>query len=589
MSETNFSKADAAQGQSLWRRLVDSKLDRRNFLKNATLAGVAAVAASPLQLRSASPAALDVAAAEAAPLHNPRLIFSPIGPSTADEIVLPAGYSYQVVAPYGFELANGQKVGYNHDWLGFYPIDMVEKGIDPSYYFNGFLSPQMSSEEGLLVVNHEYFNPMFVGGHVDPAVEKSAEQLQEEQHSVGLSVLHLRKNGEGQWEIVVDSPHTRRIDATSTLLLTGPAAELDGGPEAIGSLANCSGGVTPWGTALSCEENFQDYPVALPDGYGWDPAVYGKKHYGWVVEVDPFDASSTPRKHTAMGRFRHENVAVAVGKDGSVVAYMGDDKADSCVYKFVADKKLSGNRAEDMTILESGKLYAADFGNGKWLLVDYDAQEALQQAKKSDDTPLFASQAEVLADARAAALALRATPVDRPEDIEIHPKDGSIFVALTNNTGHGNFHGQIVRIVESEGDPTAESFDWSIFAVGGPQSGFSSPDNLVFDAEGNLWMVTDISSSRHNKGIFKFHGNNGLFFFRTEGPFAGIAYQFASGPVHCEMTGPAWTPDGKTLFLSIQHPGEESPSLEELSSHWPNGGTERPLPAAVAIAGFPGW
>jgi hypothetical protein len=195
----------------------------------------------------------------------------------------------------------------------------------------------------------------------------------------------------------------------------------------------------------------------------------------------------------------------------------------------------------------------------------------------------------VLADARAAALALRATPVDRPEDIEIHPKDGSIFVALTNNTGHGNFHGQIVRIVESEGDPTAESFDWSIFAVGGPQSGFSSPDNLVFDAEGNLWMVTDISTSRHNKGIYKFHGNNGLFFFRTEGPFAGIAYQFASGPVHCEMTGPAWTPDGKTLFLSIQHPGEESPSLEELSSHWPNGGTERPLPAAVAIAGFPGW
>jgi secreted PhoX family phosphatase len=373
------------------------------------------------------------------------------------------------------------------------------------------------------------------------------------------------------------------------MTLTGPAADIDGGPEAIGTLANCSGGVTPWGTALSCEENYQDYPAQLPNGYGWDPEVYGKRHYGWVVEVDPFDPTSTPRKHTALGRFRHENVAVAVGEDGTVVAYMGDDRNDSCVYKFVADAKVSGDRAADMAILESGKLYVADFANGAWLLLDYDTQDALKAATNSENQPLFAAQADVLADTRAAALALAATPMDRPEDIEVHPFTSDVYIALTNNTGHGNFHGQIVRLKETDGNVAAETFEWDVFAVGGPQSGFSSPDNLIFDGEGNLWMVTDISTSRHNKGIYKFHGNNALFFFHTDGPMAGYAFQFASGPVHSEMTGPAWTPDGKTLFLSVQHPGEESESVTELTSHWPEGGDAIPRPATVAITGFPGW
>jgi secreted PhoX family phosphatase len=313
------------------------------------------------------------------------------------------------------------------------------------------------------------------------------------------------------------------------------------------------------------------------------------RHYGWVVEVDPFDPESTPRKHTAMGRFRHENVAIAVGADGTVVAYMGDDRNDACVYKFVADTKFTGKRGEDMAILESGKLYVGDFGNGRWILLDYDSQEDLQTAENSDGAPLFTSQADVLADVRAASIAMGATPMDRPEDIEVHPLDGSVYIALTNNTGHGNFHGQIVRLVETDNNVASETFDWSIFATGGPQSGFSSPDNLIFDAEGNLWMVTDISSSRHNTGIYAFHGNNGLYFFRTEGPMAGYAFQFASGPVHCELTGPAWTPDGRTLFLSVQHPGEVSPSLEEMTSHWPDGGDAVPRPATVAITGYPGW
>lgn len=578
------------QSPSLWHRLVDEKVGRRSLLKGLAASSAAAVSlAAPLELRSAVQAE-GLQATVKSPRANPRLIFAPIGPTTEDELVLPEGYSYQVVAAWEDAMGENLAVGFNHDWVGYFPIDLLEKGSSLDNIHTGFLPSDSSNDEGLLVINHEYVNPLYVSGYDgnDETAVKTAEMVALEQDATGIAIVHILRNAEGAWEIVQDAPENRRLTGITPMILTGPAAEIDGGPEAIGTIANCSGGMTPWGTALSCEENFQDYPVEAPDGYGWDAETYGKRHYGWVVEVDPFDPASTPRKHTAMGRFRHENVAIRVGEDGTVVAYMGDDRADCCVYKFVADQKLTDitDREANMSILESGKLYVANFGTGAWLLLDYDEQSALQEAVNSNDELLFESQVDVLGDARAAAIALRATPMDRPEDIEIHPNDGSVFIALTNNTGHGNFHGQIVRLVETDDNPAAESFDWSIFAVGGPQSGFSAPDNLIFDAEGNLWMVTDISSSSQNKGIFQFHGNNGLFFFRTEGPFAGIAYQFASGPVECELTGPAWTPDGKTLFLSIQHPGELTESIDAPTSRWPNGGEDNPRPATVAITGF---
>lgn len=578
------------QSPSLWRRLVEEKIGRRTLLKGlAASSAAAATLVAPLELRRAAQAE-GLQAAAKAPHANPRLLFSPIGPTSTDELALPEGYSYQVVAAWEDLLGGDLTVGFNHDWVGYYPIDLLEKGMDLKNSHLGFLSSDSSSDEGLLVINHEYVNSLYVGGYDsnDEAAVKTPEMIALEQDAVGMSVIHIARNGEGNWEIVQDAPENRRLTALTPMILTGPAAEIDGGPEVIGTLANCSGGTTPWGTALSCEENFQDYPLEAPEGYGWDAETYGKRHYGWVVEVDPFDPESTPRKHTAMGRFRHENVAIKVGEDGTVVAYLGDDKADCCVYKFVAVQKLTdlADRETNMTILESGKLYVANFQTATWILLDYDEQTALQELEDSDGNLQFASQVDVLGDTRAAAIAVKGTPMDRPEDIEINPVDGSVFIALTNNSGHGNFHGQIVRLVETNGDPASETFEWSIFATGGPQSGFSSPDNLLFDGEGNLWMVTDISSSSHNKGIFKFQGNNGLFFFRTEGPYAGVAYQFASGPIECEMTGPAWTPDGKTLFLSIQHPGELTESLEEPTSRWPYGGDDKPRPATVAITGF---
>lgn len=563
------------QPDRLWHRLLEARLSRRAALKGSLAA--AGAAALPLDLRMAVPRRAAPVAGNAVPAALTRPPFRPIRPTTADDVVLPRGYRYNVVRIYGDEIAPGQPFGYNADYIGYFPIDLLEGG--------------RSSVDGLLTVNHEYTNPLLQHGYTGGP--KSAQQIRIERESVGLSVFRVQRQRDGRWAFVPDG-HNRRVTGYTTCRLTGPAAgssAVFGATEVTGSVGNCSGGMTPWGTVLSCEENVDEYgaPVTTSFGGGWDN--YTKEHNGWVVELDPFNPNDVPRKHTAMGRFRHENVAVMVSPSGRVVCYMGDDKNDSCVYKFVTEGAYDPrNREANLRLLERGKLYAADFANGKWLLLDYASQRALREATKSDGSPLFRDQADVLADARAAALALKATPVDRPEDIEIHPLTGHVYIALTNNTAHGNFHGQIVRLIETDHNPEALTFDWEFFAVGGPQSGFSSPDNLIFDPYGNLWMVTDISSSRVGKGIYRFQGNNAMFFFATEGPDAGKAYQFASGPVECEMTGPMWTPDGTTLFLAIQHPGEESPSLNELTSHWPNlNGDPLPRPGVIAITGFPGW
>jgi uncharacterized protein len=241
-----------------------------------------------------------------------------------------------------------------------------------------------------------------------------------------------------------------------------------------------------------------------------------------------------------------------------------------------------------MDLLAEGDLYVADFGAGRWLLLDYDRNEDLRNAVGEDGSPVATNQAGVLADATAAALALGATPTDRPEDIEIHPRTGEVYIAFTNNSQHGNYFGQIVKLREGDDDWTAEAFRWEIFAAGGRQSGFSSPDNLVFDPYGNLWMVTDSGTGKDT--IYEFLGNNSMFFFPTEGPDVGKAFRFAVGPIEAEMTGPVWTPDGKTLFLAVQHPGEDSESAENPTSTFAaRQGTTIPRPTLVAITGFPGW
>ncbi|MGE5703934.1 MAG: PhoX family protein [Clostridia bacterium] len=496
--------------------------------------------------------------------------FKAIEPSSKDDLLLPEGYQYDVIAVYGDKInAEGDTFGFNADFNCFLPI-------------NG------KADHGLMWTNHEYLGELeyyvtgYDGLNADPANnQRTAEQIKKYLYALGGSVTEIKKEN-GRWKLVNDSKYGRRVSGLTKHKLTGPAAGSDamnGAKEVIGTFANCSGGVTLWNTILSCEENFQSVveECKLPDS----------THYGWVVEVDPFDPKSTPKKHTALGRFSHENTAMVIATTGQLVVYMGDDANDQYVYKYVSKGKYDPAAGKaNSKLLEEGTLYAANFGKGKWIALDLASNESLQKAVNGDKKPLFSSQADVLVNCREAAKAAGATPMDRPEDVEVHPIDGSIFVALTNNSKHGNFYGQIVRMFEKDNNHAATEFTFEIFATGGPQSGFAAPDNMAFDSAGNLWVVTDISSSSMNSGIYKTFGNNGVFFIPTSGESKGEAIQFASAPVGAEMTGPWFTPDETTLFLSVQHPGENLKSYDAPTSHWPKGGNATALPGVVAITGF---
>jgi len=522
--------------------------------------------------------------------------FKPIEPSDTDELVLPEGFKYEIIRSSGDPLTSDRAYGDHNDYVAYFPIDTLEGGEN--------------SGDGILWVNHEYINPMFVSDYADKdsETEKTPEQVAQEKAAVGGSVVRVRRQGD-TWAFVEGDELNRRIDATTPMDVTGPAAgseEMQGASEVIGTLANCGGGVTPWNTVLTCEENFQDYygertqegqdePGAGGDdnpkvpSYRWtddSDNAQPPEHYGWVVEIDPFDPESKPRKHTWLGRVRHENAAVAVSPGGKVVVYTGHDQEDQCIYKFVSSGTFSsGDREANMDLLSDGMLYVADFANGKWVALDYANNPIF-----SDNG--FASQADVLVrTAEAAKLSEKegdppiGTPLDRCEDIEVNPETGAVYAALTNNEKHGNFYGQILRITEAGDDPEATEFAFEVYAAGGPQTGFASPDNLAFDRGGNLWIVTDMSSSKMNEGIYSTFKNNGAFFMPkgTAGP-GGEVYQFASGPIESELTGPFFTPDGGTLFLAIQHPGEETEEPSDPTSTWPGGDT--PKSSVVAITGF---
>ena len=377
------------------------------------------------------------------------------------------------------------------------------------------------------------------------------------------------------------SKYARRITGLTPFDLTGPAkgSKTVGWVNTVkGTFANCSGGQTLWNTVLSAEENYEDTVEA---------AGLNETHYGWIVEVDPFNAKFTPRKHTALGRFHHENSAMGLTNDGRLAVYMGDDVKDACVYKFISkDKYVASRKHANSDLLHEGTLYAANLKKGTWVAITI---EAVREAAKDNQELLnkFQTQADVLVHASEAAILLGATPTDRPEDVEISPFDKTVFIAHTNNDKHGNIHGHITRFLEADDDLGSLTFDFEIFACGGRQSGFSAPDNLTFDSEANLWTVTDISSSSMNKGVFSSFKNNGLFVIPTIGKNEGEAFQFASAPVEAEMTGPCFTEDETALFLAVQHPGEGSKDLNNLTSKWPHRkGDTIPRPAVVAISGF---
>jgi len=502
-----------------------------------------------------------------------KLDFQPIEHSSEDKLILPKGYKYDVIAAYGDKINKaGDTFGFNNDFTVYFPIEG-------------------SNTRGLLWVNHEYTNPLFVEGKKvgDKYTKKQIEQLL---YNQGGSIIEVYRDKDGTWKMDQDSKYARRITGLTEIKLTGPAAgseAVNGAQKVQGTFANCSGGMTLWNTVLTCEENFEDTCVE---------ADLDQTHYGWVVEIAPFDESFAVRKHTALGRFHHENTAMGLSNDGRVVVYMGDDTKDACIFKFISKGKYNKSAGyKNSELLESGTLYAANLKKGVWVaLTIEEVQKALNnenfkvpyplKLKKEALVEMFKTQADVLVYANEAALILGATPTDRPEDLEISPFDNSVYIAHTNNDTHGNIHGHITRFLEKGNDLAALEFDFEIFIAGGRQSGFSAPDNLTFDSKGNLWTVTDMSSSSMNKGVHKFAGNNGLYVIPTTGKDKGKAFQFASAPVDAELTGPWFTPDESTLFLAVQHPGENS-TAEKMTSMWPHRqGDNIPRPAVVAITGF---
>ena len=482
--------------------------------------------------------------------------FTPISPSLDDELILADGFDFEVLIKWGDKINQSDYFGFNNDFTMFIPFEN-------------------NMEEGYLWVNHEYTDSLFISGRTSQDIP-TKEQVDNEMYNVGGSILHIKRKGR-HWELVSNSPKNKRLSA-HTLIPVNWDEAIAGKTTVMGTLANCSGGLTPWKTILTCEENYDScFGETVCDDEGvlvhfegskqWEKHYPENKpeHYGWVVEVDP--KTGDAQKHIALGRCCHECATVKELDDKRIVVYTGDDGNDRCLYKFVSSEPGS---------LKNGTLYVANLEEKKWVPVVYDKHPILQEK--------FKNQTEVLIRLREAAPLIGGTPLDRPEDIEIDPVNGNVLIALTNNVAKDNYFGQILKITESEGYDGL-SFEYDTYLAGGEETGFACPDNMAFDPVGNLWFTSDMSGSVINTEPYTSFKNNGLFFVPRSGEKAGEVLQVASAPVDAEFTGPCFSPDGTTLFLSVQHPGEYSTSIDELSSHWPDGNSLFPRPAVVTITG----
>ncbi len=577
--------------------------------------------------------------AHAAPGRDRKLLgFTGIPVSTADTVVVPEGYTSNVLISWGDPISDGpefkpdasnsaddqaQQWGMHNDALWFFPLD--ENGKD--YQGKGKV------RRGLLVQNHEYTDDvlLFTDGIADWDAEKTAKS----QAAHGVSVIEVRLV-DGEWTVERPSSYARRITGYTPIDLVGPAAgdallqtSADPtGTKVLGTINNCAFGHTPWDTYLTCEENFNGYfnktgePTELEDRYGIGEADYlwhttdtrfsaddepNEPHrFGWVTEIDPFDRDSTPAKRTALGRIKHEGSWVVETDDERVVVYSGDDQVNEYIYRYVSDRPWKEAFKRKEHPLDHGVLYAAKFnedGTGEWLALTHD-DPALQATG-------FTSQADVLIRARQAADALGATKMDRPEWIDVDTETGFVYCTLTNNSTRGtadgppvdaanprpeNVFGHIIRW-QYRNDFDEPTFRWEIFALAGdpedPADGstivgdkYGSPDGIYVSPQGRLWIQTDVSSSTVNMGEYEGFGNNQML---AADPDTRETRRFLVGPPGCEVTGVVVTPDERTMFVGIQHPGEvpegeNDPANPGQFSTWPDGGAgSRPRSSTVLI------
>ena len=521
-----------------------------------------------------------------------------------------------------------RQFGYDADFLAFMPLPIGSN----------------SSERGLLCSNHERTDPrLMIAGRTGAAAEKAMtrEQVEVEMASQGHGVVEIRREGR-RWRVVADGPYNRRLTALATAFrVSGPAAgdarmktaADPAGTTIIGTLNNCAGGTTPWGTVLSGEENFHSYfrgdAAKGPEAPAWrrygingrgrydwariherfnlDRTPNEPNRFGWVVEIDPYDPAATPVKRTALGRFKHEGATTAISHDGRVAVYMGDDERMEYVYKFVTRFRFDpANRAGNRDLVDDGTLFVARFaadGKMHWLPLVW-GEGPLTQANG------FASQADVVIEARRAADLVGATRMDRPEDVEPNPATGRVYVVLTFNERRQpgqvdaanprgpNPYGHIIEIVPpslgGRPDHTASECAWEFFMLAGnpadpahqarylgPVSAngwLACPDNIAFDPAGRMWIGTDGQDDATGFA-------DSAYGVDTAGPGRGIPRLFLNAPRGAEVTGPCFTPDGSTLFLVMQHPAEEKGStFDTPSTRWPDFKEDMPpRPAVIAV------
>jgi len=703
--------------------VLQARISRRTLLKGSfataatTMFGAGLVGCNESSATPAvAPAAFDLG-------------FTAVAKSVADALAVPTGYSANVlyrlgdpingtVADYANDGSDSaasftSRAGDHHDGMSYFGLNAGGTAADAS-----------NSRRGLLVMNHENITQIFLHTSAEvaatmPTTGRVPAQIDKEVNVHGVSVIEIVRDG-GPFQVNKGSTWNRRITAASLMDISGPARGDDllitkfstGGTQTRGTLNNCANGTTPWGTYLTCEENWAGYfkrpasstlaakaataqnryigSTASNGSYGWanptggdvsgidlytrwdiTPGAAANTDYrnaantmGWVVEVDPFSPTSVPRKRTAMGRFGHEGAMpakVVAGKP--LVYYMGDDAVFEYIYKYVStqnwvasDAGIGGLVIGDK-YLDSGKLYVAKFnadGSGTWIELNISNPTISGNA-----TYAFADQADVLINCRLAADAVGATPMDRPEWTGVHPVTGDIYVTLTKNADRGktgtslggqsrgldaanpryyddgegnkgNPNGHIIRMSETGSDPAATTFNWDVYLFAAEtgldatninisgltdDNDFSSPDGLWFSQAnpGLMWIQTDdgsytdvtncmmlaaVPGSQGDGGAVNVTSlavpsNGGLD--QTVATYAGkdattaTLKRFLVGPKGCEVTGICETPDGKAIFVNIQHPGENTTAVNialpaNFESNWPGtNDVDRPRSSTIVI------
>lgn len=578
-------------------RVVALAMSRRGFLSGLVAFGSGAAA---MGLGAVLPGAAEA---------SERFGFAPIPAQTDGTVHVPEGYDWQVLVRWGDPLFEDVTAFDNAVGGAAGDADRVfGENTDGMELF-------AVGERHLIAVNHEYVNrDVNLPQRMDGAPE-NLEDVRKLQNLQGVTVMEVSQGAEG-WQVVKDSPYTRRITQLTPMRISGPAAGHDllktkadpSGMEALGTFNNCGSGRTPWGTYLTCEENFNGYfgatdeAAALPEDYarygiraegrGYDYHKYDARfdvsknpgeprRAGYVVEIDPADPMSVPVKRSALGRFKHENAALVLAPDGRVVVYLGDDERGEFLYKFISDAAYVPG-GDTAALLDEGTLHVAQFhedGTGQWLPLT------------PETTGMTLPEICILT--RQAASKVGATTMDRPEWVAVNPVMAEGYCALTNNKNRGikpnaggdetpvggpnpraeNLYGQIVRWRPKGADHAAEAFDWDLYVMAGnpalhqdARAGsaninagnlFNSPDGMAFDSSGLLWIQTDGDDG--NEGDFTGMGNNQML---VGDPVSGRIERFMTGPKGSEVTGLCWSADRRAMFVGIQHPDAPFPDGE---------------------------